>query len=184
LGKQIAKAVAAQGANVTIFARRQAVLDVAQDDILSARLDSTQIVNAISVDLSDALKVDSVFRAQSTPADVMYCAAGGCPTQCEFFANINSADLESCMQMNYFTAAYTAQSLCKIWIQDEQLPRAPNITKPVCRQIVFINSAGAFLGLPGYTAYTRTSLVHIKRKILDLTFLQPPKLLCEPWPIP
>jgi 3-dehydrosphinganine reductase len=161
LGKQIAKAVAAQGAHVTIFARRQAMLDAAREEILSVRLDPKQIVNAISIDLSDASKVDSVFHAQLTPADVLYCAAGGCPTQCGFLADINSSDLESCMKMNYFTAAYTTQSLFKIWIQDEKTTETPGITKPARRQIVFINSAGAFLGLPGYTAYTCTSSLRV-----------------------
>lgn len=55
------------------------------------------------------------------------------------------------MRNNYFTAAYAAQSMLKIWTEDDK--NAERLS-PRLRQIAFINSAAAFLGLPGYAAYT------------------------------
>jgi 3-dehydrosphinganine reductase len=45
------------GAHVTIFARRQNLLDEAKAEILAARKDESQEVKAVSVDLSDGAKV-------------------------------------------------------------------------------------------------------------------------------
>ena len=53
------------------------------------------------------------------------------------------------MRKNYFTAAYAARSILKIWTEDAAKSEPPKL-----RQIVFINSAAAFLGMPGYVAYT------------------------------
>lgn len=55
------------------------------------------------------------------------------------------------MKNNYLTSAYAAQSLLKIWREDDEKTKA---TTSRFRRIVFINSAAAFLGLPGYDAYT------------------------------
>lgn len=55
------------------------------------------------------------------------------------------------MRNNYFTAACAAQSMLKIWTEDD---KNAEVLSPRLRQIAFINSAAAFLGLPGYAAYT------------------------------
>ena len=60
------------------------------------------------------------------------------------------------MRKNYFTAAYAAQIILKIWTEDAELAVTETST-PRLRQIVFINSAAAFLGMPGYAAYTGRS---------------------------
>ena len=58
------------------------------------------------------------------------------------------------MRKNYFTAAYAAQLILKLWTEDAELTET---STPRLRQIVFINSAAAFLGIPGYAAYTGRS---------------------------
>lgn len=68
------------------------------------------------------------------------------------------------MKNNYFTAAYAAQSLFKIWTQGDKKIEGQASGKPARRQLVFINSAGAFVGIPGYTAYTRKSSVSNARR--------------------
>ena len=55
------------------------------------------------------------------------------------------------MRNNFFTAAYAVQSVLKVWTEDDK--KAETLS-PRLRQIVFINSAAAFLGMPGYAAYT------------------------------
>lgn len=57
------------GAHITIFARRQGPLDEAKDEILAARLNEDQDVNAVSLDLADASKVilpALVYRKMTT----------------------------------------------------------------------------------------------------------------------
>lgn len=58
------------------------------------------------------------------------------------------------MRNNYFTAAYSSQAMLKLWTESDKKVEGTAKT-PNHRRIVFINSAGAFVGLPGYTAYTR-----------------------------
>ena len=169
------------GAHVTIFARRQGPLDEARREILAARRDERQEVNAISLDLGNPTEVrqriffmfsilgcccvlwwkwngrlreqlDTVFRSQARLPDVLYCVAGGTSTELGFITEIDAGDLESCMRNNYFTAAYPAQSILKMWTEDDT--QTAQTSSPKLRQIVFINSAAAFLGMPGYVAYT------------------------------
>ena len=161
------------GAHITIFARRQGPLDEARNKILAARRDTKQEVHAVSLDLGNPSEVrstfrlkpttfrrgmadqreqlDAVFRSQARLPDVLYCVAGGTSGEIGFFTDIDVGKLESCMRNNYFTAAYAAQSILKIWTEDDKKaePSGPRL-----RQIVFINSAAAFLGMPGYAAYT------------------------------
>jgi 3-dehydrosphinganine reductase len=163
------------GAHVTIFARRQKPLEEAKAELLASRKNGSQEINAVSVDLSDSTKVrlqmmslgeliwltlrqvDQVFRAQTRLADVLYCSAGGCQTQCGYLTEITPHDLESCMRNNYFTAAFSSQVMLKIWTEQDK--KTEVIADPTHRRIVFINSAGAFVGLPGYTAYTRMHMI-------------------------
>ncbi len=50
------------GAHMTIFARRQAPLDEARNEILAARRDINQEVNAISLDLGNPCEVRTDFH--------------------------------------------------------------------------------------------------------------------------
>ncbi|KAF2838261.1 putative short chain dehydrogenase/ reductase [Patellaria atrata CBS 101060] len=149
LGKEIAKQLAAQGADITIFARGQGQLDEAKKEILAERIYLAQTVHAVSIDLGDASKVQDAFKSQDRLPDVLYCVAGG--TTHGFFTDLDARDLESCMKKNYFTAAYTAQSILRLWTEDD---KAAKTTSQRLRQIIFITSAAAFLGVPGYAAYT------------------------------
>ena len=97
-------------------------------------------------------QLNTVFRSQARLPDVLYCVAGGTSTELGFITDIDAGDLESCMRNNYFTAAYPAQSILKMWTEDDTQTAQTSSAK--LRQIVFINSAAAFLGMPGYVAYT------------------------------
>jgi 3-dehydrosphinganine reductase len=84
----------------------------------------------------------------------VYCVSGGNHAENGFLVDIEANGLETCMRNNYFASAYAAQSILKIWTEDDR-KRKTQSACPMLRQIVFINSAGAFLGLPGSIAYTR-----------------------------
>ncbi|KAF4632084.1 hypothetical protein G7Y89_g6047 [Cudoniella acicularis] len=154
--KELAKALAAQGAHITIFARRQQQLHEARDEILAVRAHTSQEINAVILDLADASQVEAVFRTQPRNADGLYCVAGGTTVETGFLADINSNHLEQCMRNNYLTSAYAAQAMLKIWTEDDKQSskRTHQVPAPKDRQIIFVSSAAAFVGFPGYIAYT------------------------------
>ncbi|KAI5868186.1 putative short chain dehydrogenase/ reductase [Durotheca rogersii] len=154
LGKAISKELASKGAHITIFSRRQGALDEARQEILAARLSEDQEVNAVSLDLSDASKVDEAFRSQPLIADILYCTAGGNHAENGFIVDIGAQQIENCMKNNYYSAAYPAKSLLDIWTEDDKKKGTDGTTGPRLRQIIFVNSAAAFLGIPGSIAYT------------------------------
>ena len=71
--------------------------------------------------------------------------------------DIKAKDLDNCMKNNYYSSAYAAKSMLDIWTEDDKEEAQPG-PHPKLRQIIFINSAAAFLGLPGSIAYTRKLL--------------------------
>lgn len=99
-------------------------------------------------------QVVRAFQTQPRIADILYCVAGGNHAENGFLVDIQASDLDSCMKNNYYASAYAAQAMLKIWTEDDKASTLPTLESRL-RQIVFINSAGAFLGLPGSIAYTR-----------------------------
>ncbi|KAF1961794.1 short chain dehydrogenase [Byssothecium circinans] len=155
LGQELAQIFASKGAHVTIFARRQERLEMARIEIIAQQLDPDQEISAVSLDLRDPGAVAAVFASQPQLPDTLICAAG-CNVELGFLADLNPKDLETCMQSNYFTAAYAAQALLKLWIDDDKSCGSASspARKPLRhRQIIFINSAAAFAPIPGYIAY-------------------------------
>ncbi|KAG5926957.1 putative secondary metabolism biosynthetic enzyme [Claviceps africana] len=152
LGRAIGKALAARGAHITLFSRSPKPLDEAREEVLSECLDTDQDVNAVTLDMGDAQKVDETFKAQPRRADIVYCVAGGNYNQNGFFVDLSPQDLEDCMRNNYFSAVHAAKSMLDIWLAEDA--SSPKPAQQRRRQIVFINSAAAFLGLPGSVAYT------------------------------
>ncbi|KAH7372242.1 hypothetical protein BKA66DRAFT_572366 [Pyrenochaeta sp. MPI-SDFR-AT-0127] len=152
LGKAIAKILAGRGAHITIFSRTLNSLEKAKIEIQAACLNKDQIINAVAVDLSDAHKAEIAFSSQSIKADILYCVAGGNHAENGFLVDIKAADLDSCMKNNYYSSAYAAKIMLDMWTEDDRT-NTPG-PHPNLRQIVFINSAAAFLGLPGSIAYT------------------------------
>ncbi|KAL8701157.1 MAG: hypothetical protein Q9224_000632 [Gallowayella concinna] len=141
------------GANVTIFARRPGPLDDARKEIKAAASTAEQEISAVVVDLADASEVARAFKTQPRIADILYCVAGGNHAENGFLVDIEASDLDTCMKNNYHTSAYAAQTMLKIWTEDDKAG-AMSSPESRLRQMIFINSAGAFLGLPGSIAYT------------------------------
>jgi 3-dehydrosphinganine reductase len=83
------------------------------------------------------------------PPSILFCCAGGTATEIGFFADITTDDIRTCMERNYFAAAYIAHAVMKQWLA--KLP-AQNQT----RHLIFTASTAALIGLPGYVAYAPT----------------------------
>ncbi|KAG5913305.1 hypothetical protein E4U53_004913 [Claviceps sorghi] len=137
---------------MTLFSRSPKPLLEAKEEVLSECLTTDQDVHAVTLDMGDAQKVDEAFKAQPRRADIVYCVAGGNYNQNGFFVDLSSNDLEDCMRNNYFSAVHAAKSMLDIWLAEDASPQKPAQQRR--RQIVFINSAAALLGLPGSVAYT------------------------------
>ncbi|SMY28579.1 unnamed protein product [Zymoseptoria tritici ST99CH_1A5] len=154
LGKAIAQELAARGAHIALFARREGPLEQAKHEIAAACGSATQEISAVSVDLGNAVEVDEAFRGQSRVPDLLYCTAGGNHAENGFFADIPTTALQSCMSNNYFSSAFAAKSVLGIWTEDDK--RCSNVVGLVRRErkIVFISSAAAFACLPGSAAYS------------------------------
>jgi NAD(P)-dependent dehydrogenase (short-subunit alcohol dehydrogenase family) len=110
-------------------------------------------------------QVAEAFRAQPRIADFLYCSAGGNHAENGFFIDLKATQLDSCMKNNYYSTAYAAKAMLDIWVESDKKPTgidmSNNATGPKTRKIVFVNSAAAFLGLPGSVAYTRKSMILI-----------------------
>ncbi len=76
---------------------------------------------------------------------MLICAAGGTSSQLGFLGDISAADIKTCMESNYYSAAFITQSCLKRWL------KYPTNNS---RTIVLTSSAAAFVALPGYGAYT------------------------------
>ncbi|KAF1998468.1 short chain dehydrogenase [Amniculicola lignicola CBS 123094] len=151
LGKEISKVLAAQGANVTIFARSQQQLDEAKEEIIAARQNENQTITAIAADMSNPSIVHILFNTQSTLPDTLYCVAGGTSTELGFLVDLAPDVFERSMNKNYYSSLYPAQAALQSWISDDQ--DAPIPPSPKARKIVFVNSSASLIPTPGYLAY-------------------------------
>ena len=106
-------------------------------------------------------QVKKIFGSQPRLADALYCVAGGTSTETGFFADISPIDLEQCMRKNYLTSAYSAHVMLQMWTEDDKESQNRSQQTPIhkVRQIVFVSSAAAFVGFPGYIAYTSMSAI-------------------------
>lgn len=83
----------------------------------------------------------------------LICVAGGAAEEVGFFADISADAIGSCMEKNYLTSAYIAQTLLKLWIST---PSKEHERHKPTRHLVFTASTAALVSVPGYTAYSPT----------------------------
>ncbi|KAE8352051.1 NAD(P)-binding protein [Aspergillus coremiiformis] len=141
--------LAAKGANLLILARTQSTLQTTQREVEAACVSSRQVVDTRSVDLT---RPDDITRALShyhTP-DILVCTAGGAPHKLGFLADIPPDAITSCMESHYYTSIFIVQCCLRLWLVAPQTPSP--------RHIILTSSTIAFLGLPGYIAYTPTKV--------------------------
>ncbi|KAJ4305133.1 hypothetical protein N0V90_000663 [Kalmusia sp. IMI 367209] len=151
LGKEIAKLLASQGANITIFGRTRENLDVAKDEILAARKTEDQGVVAIQADMSNATEVQKALTSQPLLPDVLYCMAGGTAYELGYMIDLEAEQFERCMNNNYYSSLYPARHVLSSWVEDDKKAAVPKTPKQ--RSIVFCNSSASFMPIPGYIAY-------------------------------
>ncbi|KAL3421158.1 short chain dehydrogenase reductase family [Phlyctema vagabunda] len=147
LGKCLAMELAKRGAHILLLARGKGNLEVAKAEVLSCRKSPEQVVDAIATDLCDYSGVKDALKQFGVVPDIVFCVAGGSnPSQIGFLADLSPEGLTSCLESNYYSAIFVTQICLQLWIHKPSPDRT--------RHVVFVSSAAAFVGLPGYIAYT------------------------------
>ncbi|KAH8648722.1 short chain dehydrogenase [Tricladium varicosporioides] len=152
LGKEISKVLAAQGAHITIFARKQKLLEEAREEILAARENENQIIMSVAADMAIHKTAYTILNSQPRSADILYCVAGGTPNECGFLVDLEPEVMERCMNNNYYSSVYPAQAMMNIWIGEDKESPVPPV--PKLRRIIFVNSSATLAPIPGYLAYS------------------------------
>ncbi|KAL4870556.1 hypothetical protein BDV12DRAFT_165814 [Aspergillus spectabilis] len=150
LGRELAIQLTSQGANITILARSPGPLEETRKALLTHTQSPDQTITTSALDLTNATAVEEFINTLPTAPSILFCVAGGTADEIGFFADISAQHIESCMARNYFAAAYISHALLRRWI------RKPPSSPDTKRHIIFTASTAAFLGLPGYAAYTPT----------------------------
>ncbi|PWY89858.1 putative steroid dehydrogenase [Aspergillus heteromorphus CBS 117.55] len=153
LGRELALQLTAEGANVTILARSSGPLEETRREMLTRVQHPDQAIAAHPVDLTDATEVESLIATLKPLPTILFCVAGGTAEEIGFFADISSQHIKTCMDRNYLSAAYIAHALLCRWLAEP--PKSAD-EKSHPRHLIFTASTAAFLGLPGYVAYTPT----------------------------
>ncbi|EAW08505.1 putative short chain dehydrogenase/reductase family oxidoreductase [Aspergillus clavatus NRRL 1] len=146
--------IKAHAAHIVLFARNQEQLDIARTS-LEKLAQKNQLVQTRSADLSDPAQIDDAFGAFPIP-DYLFCVVGGATVELGYLIDKDPEHIRSCMNTNYFTAVFMAQAMLRIWVNAPPSPQGGPNGKPRTRHLAFTCSVTAFVGVPGYIAYTPT----------------------------
>ncbi|TVY56210.1 3-ketodihydrosphingosine reductase tsc10, partial [Lachnellula suecica] len=156
MGREVARQLAEKGANIVIVARTPTKLASAISYIAAGALHpSTQRFHSISADLSQASEsvrvIDEVVAWNNGKApDTVWCCAGSAhPT---LFIDTSAETLQAQMQGNYFTSAYMAHAILKLWLRPNSTT-SDSKQKVEPRHLIFTSSFIAFYTFAGYAPY-------------------------------
>ncbi|MCK5687513.1 SDR family NAD(P)-dependent oxidoreductase, partial [bacterium] len=141
IGLEIAKQLVAQGAHVAIIARNQANLDKALKEVEAAKINHTQKVKTISLDVTDHLAVNRKMKQNTVDfgfPDLLVVNAG--VGYADYLEKISYENFDQVIQTNVYGARNIVFS-----ILPEMKQKGGHIT--------FVASLSGFAGVPGYTAY-------------------------------
>ena len=139
IGLALAKEFAALGANITILARRPALLEKALGEIKQYAVSPHQRFSTISGDVSNFNKLQSALSGDTTPYDVLINSAGiAYPGK---FIDLDPQNFKSIMDTNYLGTIYLTKLIL------------PGMMERGRGYIVNISSLAALIGIYGYTAY-------------------------------
>lgn len=145
IGKATAKLLASLGANISIIARTQSVLETAKAEIEAVQSHPTQRVIAISADVADQMQAEqAIYIAinQIGSPDFLITSAG--IVHPGYFQQLPIDTFESTMATNYFGSLYCIKAALPAMEQSRQ------------GHIVLISSGAGLIGIYGYTSYSPT----------------------------
>ncbi|KAF7588006.1 hypothetical protein BBP40_006435 [Aspergillus hancockii] len=116
LGRELARQLTSQGASVTVVARTPGPLEATP-----------------AVDLTDLKQVEDFITSLPEAPSILFCVAGGTADEIGFFADVPAQCIKSCMDRNYFAAAYISHALLRRWLKEP--PAAYTPTKAATRAL-------------------------------------------------
>ncbi len=139
IGFAIAKKFVQTGANVTILARRQALLEQASHELKALCTSPDQKIHTLSADVSHFEALQKTYKKADTNFDILVnCAGIAYPGE---FEKLDPAIFAEVMQVNYLGTVY----LTKLVV--------PAMMQKRTGYVVNISSLAALIGIYGYTAY-------------------------------
>lgn len=106
--------------------------------------------------MTDPFQVSNFINSFETPIFAVFCVAGGTAEDIGTLADIPSHSIRSCMEKNYFTSAYLASAVMKLWTAKPAASSTASISAPEEHHIIFTASTAALISIPGYAAYAPT----------------------------
>ena len=173
IGKATAKLLAQQGANISLIARDRSKLEIAQQEIKSAAINSQQQILIFVADVSIQQEIngaiENAIALLGTP-DLLITSAG--IAHPGYFAEIPLKIFEQTMAINYFGSLYAVKAVL------------PSMEKSKAGNIVLISSGAGIIGIYGYTAYCPSKFAlrglaeslrgELKPKGIGVTIVYPP----------
>jgi 3-dehydrosphinganine reductase len=142
IGRAVAARFAAEGACVTIIARRAELLQSAADDIARCSPEGSSKVLAVPADVTRpdqlAAAIDHAVDTFGTP-DVLVCCAG--VARPDYFSELGLAHFTDAMNTNYYGTLHAIRCVLGGMRQADR------------GHLVLMSSGAALIGLFGYAAY-------------------------------
>ncbi|MFO7797965.1 MAG: SDR family oxidoreductase [Promethearchaeati archaeon] len=145
LGLATAKEFVKLGGSVCINARREEKLNSAKSELETLISDESQYIESISCDATEMIKlkplIEEFIKKRGVPDYLINVVGMAMP---EYIENLSLEDFKKQMDVNYYGQVVPTLILLPHFIERRK------------GHISFVSSAGAFLGLIGYAAYTPT----------------------------
>lgn len=145
IGLALAYRLAAEGYDISIIARREAVLKSAAADIAKYFIRENQRVFTFSADLADARRAEAAVRACTTELgvpDLVVTSAGIAVPG--YFEDLPLDAFERSMAVNYFGSLYVVRAVL------------PAMRARQTGRVVLVSSGAGLMGLFGYATYSPT----------------------------
>ena len=173
IGKATAKLLAQQGANISLIARDRPKLEIAQQEVVAATVNSEQKILIFTADVAKQPAIQTAIQTAiaklGTPELLITSAGIAHPG---YFAELSLEVFEDTMAVNYFGSLYSIRAALPAMEQRRQ------------GSIVIISSGAALIGIYGYTAYCPSKFAlrglaeslrgELKPKGIGLTVVYPP----------
>ena len=145
IGKEVAKLLAREGANISIIARDRTKLASAQQEIALESTSTQQRIIALSADVCQRqeieIAIEKAIASIGSPDILVTCAGIAHPG---YFRELPLEIFENTMAINYFGSLYAIKAVL------------PAMEKQKRGHLVLISSGAGLIGIYGYTPYSPT----------------------------
>lgn len=145
IGKATAQLLVSLGANLTLIARNQTILDQAQKEINAVKLYQKQKIFTLSADVSVREEAENAIKQAIIVlggVDILILSAG--TAYPGYFRELPLEVFEQTMAVNYWGSLYCIREVLPTMIAQKQ------------GKIIMISSGAGLIGIYGYTAYSPT----------------------------